>query len=103
MVAEFPTPANGNGEPGQARVLGLASTGFFTNGTFDSNRDFIVNAFNWMAERDYRVRVSPRDPGVSFLDLRHGAALPVLGWTVRVVIPLASILVGAFFAWRRRS
>ena len=104
MLAEFAALDSGDGGAvRKGRVLGVAGANFFSSALLADNRDFLLNAFNWMAEREYRLRVSPLPRGASKLDLVRGSAFPVLGWTLYVVLPGACIAVGALLAWRRRS
>lgn len=103
MAAELPTFTDADGEPRRGRVLGIASASFLCDGLFDVNRDFLVNAFNWMAERDYRVRVTPLPRGESRLDLQRGRALPIVSYALYAGLPAVCMAVGLFLAWRRRS
>lgn len=84
-----------------ARVLGLASTSFLADGLFQVNRDFALNAFNWLAEREVMVRVSVREHAPSVLDVASGSALRLLTWTLWLALPGAFVLCGALVAWRR--
>jgi len=87
----------------KGRVLGFATSSFLLDGLHANNRDFVLNAFNWMAEREYRVRVAPLEKGRAYLDLQRGAALPVLTYSLWLLLPGACIAMGAFLSWRRRS
>lgn len=87
----------------KGRVLGFATSSFLLDGLISNNRDFLLNAFNWMAEREHRVRVTPLQKGTAFLDLERGSALPVLTYGLWLLLPGACIAMGAFLAWRRRS
>ena len=73
MQAEFPSVTQEETAPARkGRVLGVATANIFGNGSFDSNRDFLLNAFNWMAERVHLVPVSARPPGESMLAIPGG-------------------------------
>lgn len=89
-------------EEAEGRVIGLASSSFLGNGLFDTNRDFLLNTFNWMVERDHRVRVRPLDPGISLFDVHRGGELTFLSYLLWLGLPGLSILVGGIVAWRRR-
>jgi hypothetical protein len=95
------------GTPGSAlrkgRVLGFATSSFLLDGLHSFNRDFLLNAFNWMAEREYRVRVAPLEKGRAYVDLQRGAALPVLTYGLWLLLPGMCVAMGAFLAWRRRG
>ena len=95
---------DGDGAVRRGRILGLGTAGFLTGErNVNVNRDFLLGAFNWLAERDYRVGVSHRDPAQSFLDLSRGRALPVLTWSLWLGLPAICVAVGVFLAVRRRS
>ena len=102
-VAEL---AAGKGAEGTAvrkgRVLGVASSAFFENASLDFNKDFALNAFNWLAEREYRMAVSPMSRSETYLDLERGPARPVLSLALLLVLPGICATVGGFVAWRRR-
>jgi len=87
----------------QGRVVGVASALFFANLDFNANRDFILNAFNWLAEREYRMAVTPLDRSTSFLDLERGNAKPVLVYSLWLGLPALSALIGGIVFLRRRS
>jgi len=92
------------GEVKKGHVLGIGNAGFLSNSLIETNKDFLVNAFNWMDEdRNYRIRVSPLPRPESRLDLARSSALPVLTWTLYLGFPGLCLSVGLFLAWRRRS
>jgi len=69
---------------------------------FPTNRDFVLNVFNWAASREFRVRISPRDPTARIIDLgdagvRRGLAAVCLG-----ALPGLLLIGGIVTAWRRR-
>ncbi len=104
MLAELSsgTPLE-DGTMKKGRVLGVASAGFFSDGLFPVNKDFLLNAFNWMASREYRVRVSPLERGESRLDLARSSALPVLSYALYLGLPGLFMAIGLVIAWKRRS
>ena len=102
-VAELPGRKDAAGSAvRKGRVLGVASSAFFENASFDFNKDFVLNAFNWLAEREYRLAVSPLARSETYLDLERGAARPVLSLALLLVLPGMCAVVGGFVAWRRR-
>lgn len=108
MLAELGNQASsaagdGDGALTEARVLGISSASFLTNGTFAVNREFLVHAFNWMGERHYLVPVAPRDPGVSVLDVRRGGALAWLNYGLMLGMPGLCVAIGLVVAVRRRG
>jgi hypothetical protein len=113
MLAQFPARSARTAEPEatagaprgarrEARVLGLASASFFSNGLFDTNRDFMLNAFNWLAEREAKLSVRPRPRGASRIDLEHGSDLAVLTGALALGLPTLCGLVGVALALARR-
>lgn len=91
------------GQIASSMVVGVASSIVASNASFDANRDFLLNAFNALAARDFRIGVNPTERRVEIFDLRSGNSLSVLSKLVGLGLPLAFSLVGAFIAWRRRS
>jgi hypothetical protein len=87
----------------EGRVLAVASAYFFGNRDFLVNRDFALNAFNWLAQRDHRLKVSPRERSQSFLNLERGSAKPVLTYALWLVLPGLCALTAGLVWWRRRS
>lgn len=103
LISEGPSAVQAPGEElRRARVLGVGAADLFADELFDYNRDFLLNAFNWLAERDYRVGVAPRDPGISLLEIGRGPAARRLGWAVWA-LPVLCMAIGLFVAVRRRS
>lgn len=87
----------------QGRVLGVASALFLANRDFATNRDFALGAFNWLANREYRVNVSPLDDSRSYLDFQRGNARPVLLYALWLGLPGLSLAIGLLVFLRRRS
>jgi hypothetical protein len=87
----------------KGRVLGLASAGFFTNEAMGVNRDFALNAFNALVQREYRVRVTPLAHAESRLDLARSSALPILTYALYLGFPGLCLGIALFVAWARRD
>jgi hypothetical protein len=109
MTARFPPPLPGPAPPAgtmeerpESRVLGLGAPDLFANVLFETNRDFLLNAFNWAASREYRVSISPRDPDLRRLELGSGRGLFFLTMCAVVILPLSCLLFGLGVAWKRR-
>jgi hypothetical protein len=92
-----------DGKLRQGRLVALASAFFFDNDSLDENRDFTLLAFNWLAQREYRLAVAPLQRRSSRLDFERGRAKPVLAYTLWLVLPGLCALVGLLVFWRRRS
>lgn len=89
-------------EQEESRVLALASAAFFSNGYLEANRDFLMNAFNWMVERDSRVGVAARPDSSAMLDLTRGARMATLSWILWLILPAACAVAGLAVGRRRR-
>ncbi len=109
MTSRFPPPLPGPAPPvgtmeqrPESRVLALGAPDLFANALFDTNRDFLLNAFNWAASREYRVSITPRDPDLRRLELGAGRGLFALTMCAVVALPLVCLLLGLGVAWKRR-
>lgn len=110
MISEFPVSVVGPAGPEliterkQGRVLALGTPEVFCNSLFDTNRDFLLNSFNWAADRDFRVTISARDPEQRVMAVGDGTQL---SWVRRVAViglPLLCLLLGlSRWALRRSS
>jgi hypothetical protein len=92
-----------DGSVEKGRVLGVASAGFFSNDAMGVNRDFALNAFNALVEREYRVRVSALEHPESRLDLARSSALPILTYTLYLGLPGLCLAIALLVAWARRQ
>jgi hypothetical protein len=92
-----------DGAPARGRLVAVASAFFFTDASLDVNRDFALNAFNWLAEREYGVRVAPLARSESFLDVQRSRARPVLTYGLFFGLPGVCALAGLVVFLRRRQ
>jgi hypothetical protein len=98
-----PAPAEGELAPRRAgRVVAFGSAEVLSNGPFPYARDFVLNAFNWLVERDWRVSVRPRDRDQRQLDLVNTRALSTINRVASFALPGVCALLGIALAWRRR-
>ena len=88
--------------PQKGRLLGIAAASFCSDGSFDTNRDFLLSTVNYMAEREELVRVRPRALAGNVLDVRRGRAKPVLSGLFLLGLPVLCGIVGLALSWRRR-
>jgi hypothetical protein len=102
LVQRRTAPAGAADAPGELRLLAVGSTAFLADQNFVQNRAFVRAAFNWMAEREARIDVAPREEDRTALDVERGRSLGILSTTLWLGLPGASILVGALVGWRRR-
>ena len=109
-VSEFEPVAEVAGTDGdslektRSRIVVLGSSAFLysvmleSQGGQGSSLDFALNAFNWLADREWRVNVSPKDPDLRILEPEG------IPWMSRVAIwglPLLCLLLGGLVAFVR--
>ncbi len=108
MTSAFRPPRNATRKPAagsalpESRVLCVGSSDAFTNSCAEVNRDFLLNAFDWAASRDYRVHVDPENPTTRRIDVTSGRALSDVFWMAVVLLPGSCLALGIFTTWRRR-
>jgi len=100
-VKQLRTQKADDGSVRQGRVLAVASAFFFDNDSIDVNRDFVLNAFNWLGEREYRIAVSPLEKSESYLDFERSSAKPILTYLLYLLVPGLSAAIGLVLLWRR--
>jgi hypothetical protein len=108
MTSAFPPPrasgkklAAGSALP-ESRVLCVGSADAFTNSCSEVNRDFLLNAFDWAASREYRVHVDPDSRPARRIDVSSGPALAHVFWTAIVLLPGSCLVLGILTTLRRR-
>jgi len=94
-------PVSDNGTRPESRVIVVGSSDAFANYWLPSNRDFVLNAFNWLAAREYRVHVAKANPETRRIDLKSGALARVTLVGV-VLLPGLCLVLGILTAWMRR-
>jgi hypothetical protein len=99
-LSSFAGPAPAEGERPRTRVLVLACPDALASEVFDRNRDFLLNAFNWLCARDFRVSIRPRPQDEVILEDEQ--ALASIGRLAIFGLPGACLAVGLLLAWRRR-
>lgn len=85
----------------ESRLVVLGGPSLLANVLFDTNRDLLLNAFNWLASREFRVSISARDPEARRLELGVGRRVSWIQGVVVVGLPLLCLLLG-LFTWRVR-
>lgn len=61
-----------SGDEPAARAIGVATKALCWNLFLETNRDFLLNAFNWLAARESRLRIAPRETVVRRIDMERG-------------------------------
>ena len=91
--------------PGGARLIIIGDVDCADNRLIDSlasaNKPFIINAFNWLAEKSTLLGIGPQEPDLRPLRLTPKSQRAVF-WISIVGMPFAAILVGGVVWWRRR-
>jgi gliding motility-associatede transport system auxiliary component len=95
-------PEAGEAAP-EARVVVLATPEVFGSECLQTNHDFALNAFNWLASREYRLSIAPRPQDRRILEVRTGDNLVKLRRIIVIGLPALCAVLGAVVAWRRRS
>ncbi len=99
-VGPAPPPGTNPLRP-ECRALALGSSDLFASAVFDSNRDFLLNAFNWAASREFRVSITPQARTVRRLDLGVDRTLFHLGLIAGWTLPLLCFAL-VVLTWLRR-
>jgi hypothetical protein len=86
----------------EAHVFVFGASQCLVNDNLEGDRDLFLNAFNWAAARDWRVSVRARSQEERRLDLQDESKVARTHLLIVVVLPLVSLLLGLFTAWRRR-
>ena len=85
----------------ESRVVVVGATSAFQNQLFLTNRDFVLNACNWLESREYRVMVSRTSPQARRIDVQAPGVLSRVHPVAVVLLPLACALLGLLTAWLR--
>lgn len=85
----------------ECRAIVVGSREAFLNRLVESNRDFLLNAFNWLGSREYRVKVSKDNPEARRIDVNNAGSLSRVTWIAMGLLPIACAIVGFLTVWRR--
>ncbi len=93
----------GEAETPEARVVVIGNARGFSNLYLAQghNRTFATGIVQWLAGRDYRIQVEPREVADRSLRL-SGGDQRLLSWVSLVAVPQLWLLAGAFAWWVRR-
>ncbi len=86
-----------------ARILALGSADALSDAFFDQNADFALNAFNWLAQREWRMSIAPHTDEPRVLDVHNSSGVATIRNVALLALPLACALLGIFMFVRRRS
>jgi len=86
----------------EARILALGSVDVLANHLVSSNRDFIGNAFDWLASREYRVRVESSSRESRKLDLSDPDGVSRVYTVTVILLPGLCLFLGLATWWQRR-
>lgn len=89
------------------RIVALGAPDALGNGEggvdpVDINRDLALNLFNWLAERDHRLVVRPREVDQRVVDLTKPGAQKLVSRVTTMLLPGVCMLLGLVVWWRRR-
>ncbi len=85
----------------ESRVIVVGATDAFSNQRMQDNRDFVLNAFNWAASREYRVKVSKSSSETRRIDVKSEGTLSRMTWIAIIGLPFVCALLGIITVWRR--
>ncbi len=103
-------PADGNGakpeEPErkpESRIVAMGDSDFAANGYlgFQGNRDFFMNAVNWIAQQENLIAIRAREPEDRRLSLTADQQQRIMLLSV-FVVPGLVLAAGVYNWWRRR-
>lgn len=102
----IPTPAEGAAPPPappSARLVVASSADTFSNSYFGQagNRDFALNAVNWLAEAENQITVRAKDPNIQPMSLPKQTQT-WLYFVFCILIPFLSALTGLLIVYYRR-
>jgi len=86
-----------------ARVLAYGTPEVFGDLLFKTNRDLLLNSFNWAADREFRVSISTRDPERRVIPLGEGKELLYIHRVTVIGLPLLCLVLGLLRWLSRRA
>jgi hypothetical protein len=106
MAVEFasePEDGGAGAERPLSRVLAFGSADGLASAYLRQNRDFALNAFNWLASRERRLVVRPRTEDRRILDVATAGTLAAIHRVSVYALPGLCAVLGLLLAWRRRG
>jgi ABC-type uncharacterized transport system involved in gliding motility auxiliary subunit len=110
-ATDVPAPPSGNGSPAspdsppkpESRVVGIGDSEFAANAGvgIQGNRDFFMNAINWLAQQENLIAIRPREPEDRRLTLTADQQNRIMILCL-FIIPGLVFASGVYTWWRRR-
>lgn len=99
---DAPAPSNGQSKA-ETRVVIFGDSDFASNLALgvQGNRDFFLNAVNWLAQQENMIAIRAKEPSDRRLTMTAGQQ-QVVYWLSLFIIPGLIILAGVQAWWRRR-
>ncbi len=99
---DAPAPSAGQSKP-ETRVVVFGDSDFASNLALgvQGNRDFFLNAVNWLAQQENMIAIRAKEPTDRRLTMT-AAQQQIVYWLSLIVIPGLIILAGIQTWWRRR-
>lgn len=98
MFAEVP----GTNPERYGRVQALGTVIALLDESFETNRDLLLNSFNWLADREFRVRLAKRRETRPTLDVDDAGTLSAVRGLALFGLPGISLILGLALFFRRR-
>ncbi len=103
-MVDLETPKGLEVEP-EIRIVALGSQYMLCNDALESpqyrSSDLLRAAFNWLLDREYRIKVTERDPDFRYLPLDRPEGVAWVMNVAQYFLPLGALLAGALVWWRR--
>ena len=103
LAQAAPAPEDGVTARKDARVLAFGTPEVFGDLLFQTNRDLLLNSFNWAADREFRVSISTRDPERRVVPLGEGKELLYIHRVTVIGLPLLCLALGLLRWLSRRA
>ncbi len=88
---------------GDAKLVAVGTARFANNGKIDNlfNRDFFLNAANWLVGQEEMISIRPRSVRASRLQLTEGESAAIF-YLSFLILPEILLIIGLAVWWRRR-
>jgi ABC-type uncharacterized transport system involved in gliding motility auxiliary subunit len=110
-ATEAPPPPSGNASPDkpddtrkpETRIVAMGDSDFASNAALgiQGNRDFFMNAVNWLAQQENLIAIRPREPEDRRLTMTADQQQRIMLLSI-FIIPGLVFATGVYTWWRRR-